>query len=84
MPFFSLSSLLCYFFRNLKDPGVGKTAIAEALAQVLAVPLREIEEKKKMKLPSIPTMNLNPFAKKEKKRRSRSYHLGRRGRYVGI
>ena len=67
MPFFSLSSLLCYFFRNLKDPGVGKTAIAEALAQVLAVPLREIEEKKKMKLPSIPTMNLNPFAKKEKK-----------------
>lgn len=45
---------------------MGKTAIAEAVAQVLAVPLREIEEKKKMKLPSLPKVVRNPFRNKEK------------------
>lgn len=45
---------------------MGKTAVAEAIAQVLAVPLREIEEKKKMKLPELPKIVRNPFASKEK------------------
>lgn len=49
------------------DPGVGKTAVAEAIAQVLAVPLREIEEKKdiKNKLPKMPKVIANPFRRKE-------------------
>jgi ATP-dependent Clp protease ATP-binding subunit ClpC len=49
------------------DPGVGKTAVAEALAQVLAVPLREIEEQKDIrnKLPKLPKVVQNPFRRKE-------------------
>ena len=39
--------------------------MAEALAQVLAVPLREMEEKKKMKLPELPKLVRSPFQKKE-------------------
>ena len=48
---------------------MGKTAVAEALAQVLAVPLREMEEKeqadKKIKLPELPKQFRNPFRRKE-------------------
>ncbi|CAB9511811.1 protein ClpB [Seminavis robusta] len=49
------------------DPGVGKTAVAEALAQVLAAPLIEMEEAKNIKnmLPTLPQISLNPFARKE-------------------
>jgi len=49
------------------DPGVGKTAVAEAIAQVLAVPLREMEEKREKdnKLPAMSKLVRNPFAKKE-------------------
>ena len=39
--------------------------MAEAIAQVLAVPLREMEEKNKMKLPELPKTFRNPFAKKK-------------------
>ena len=48
------------------DPGVGKTAVAEAIAQVLAVPLAEMEEEKKLKnkLPKI-KIPKNPFRNKE-------------------
>jgi ATP-dependent Clp protease ATP-binding subunit ClpA len=65
-----LNLLVCqfinqYLFNGYKDPGVGKTAIAEAIAQVLAVPLREMEEKKKIKLPELPKVVRNPFRKKE-------------------
>lgn len=51
------------------DPGVGKTAVAEAIAQVLAVPLREMKEKeeenKKIKMPKLPKQIRNPFRQKE-------------------
>ena len=41
--------------------------MAEAIAQVLAVPLLEMEEKKDIrnKLPKLPQLSLNPFSKKQ-------------------
>ena len=44
----------------LAEPGVGKTAVAEAIAQVLASAIEQQEEKKTFKLPIS-----NPFRKRD-------------------
>ena len=46
--------------RSLTEPGVGKTAVAEAIAQVLASAISDQQETKKFKFPIS-----NPFANKD-------------------